>query len=101
MIIIKNISSGFIDWLKNNGIILFGKIFLLGSTLTFAVIWFTAFFTGNKVFVTINEYNEAYPELILWLIGILCISFWIRAEYHTMKKSIYEHKKGFLEKDVV
>lgn len=97
----KNISIGFTDWLKSNGIVLFGKIFLFCSTLTLGIIWFMAFFTGNKVIVTINDYNEAYPELILWLIGIPCIAFWIRAEYHTMKKSIYEHKKGFLEKDGV
>jgi hypothetical protein len=96
VIIIKKISSGFIDWLKNNGVVYFGKIFMFGSTLTLAVIWFMAFFTGNKIIVTINDYNEAYTELILWLIGIPCIIFWIHAEYYGMKKSIYEHQKEYL-----
>ena len=47
---------------------------LLVLSILLATVWFTAAATGNSITVTINEFGERTPELILWAIVVPIIS---------------------------
>lgn len=39
-------------------------------TLLLLLIWIGAYVNGNSLVVTINEYGEKYPELIIWAVVV-------------------------------
>lgn len=49
----------------------YGWITFIASAITFAYLWFCAFFNHNQLLMTINVFSEAYPELILLSLAII------------------------------
>jgi len=43
---------------------------LLANTITLAGIWFAAAASGNSVLVTVNQFGERTPELVLWTVFV-------------------------------
>lgn len=41
---------------------------MLGCTILLAAIWFAAAASGNDILLTINDYGERTPELVMWAI---------------------------------
>jgi hypothetical protein len=39
--------------------------------------WFVAYFNGDYVIVTINQYGEKFPELVLWIILVPIFAYGI------------------------
>lgn len=48
--------------------------FLFAFAVILAGIWFAAAATGNEITVTVNEYGERTPELLMWAIVVPIIS---------------------------
>jgi len=60
---------------KEKAVKFYALSILLASTITLIGIWFGATASGDSILLTINEYNEKYPELIMWAIAVPCISY--------------------------
>jgi hypothetical protein len=58
---------------------------LLGCTIVLAGIWFAAAATGNSVTVTINEFNERTPELIMWTVIVPIIAYGLHQWVHSVE----------------
>lgn len=54
-------------------------VWMAGMVVWLAVIWFLAFINGGQVIVTINDYSEMYPELIMWItfVPFMFYGFWL------------------------
>lgn len=50
---------------------------LLGCTIILAAIWFAAAASGNSLTVTVNEYGERTPELLMWVVVVPVIAVWL------------------------
>ncbi|WP_277540227.1 hypothetical protein [Haloarcula laminariae] len=48
---------------------------LLGCTIVLAGIWMAAAATGNSLTVTVNEYGERTPELVMWTLVVPIIAY--------------------------
>jgi hypothetical protein len=46
---------------------MFAIIGTFSQTLVLALTWFTAYFNGDYVIVTINRLGERDPELVMWI----------------------------------
>ena len=44
-------------------------LFMFGMTCIIAYTWFGAFFHGDRIMVTINDFGERDVELLLWFVG--------------------------------
>jgi hypothetical protein len=47
---------------------------LLSCTVLLAGIWFGAAGTGNSLTVTVNQFHERTPELIMWIVVVPLVS---------------------------
>jgi len=54
---------------------------LLGSTIVLAAIWMAAAATGNSLTVTVNQFGERTPELVMWTLLVPVISVWLHRRY--------------------
>jgi len=72
-------------------IFIFGFGGLFGCTFTLLLTFFTAYFNGYEVLVTINDYNEAKIEFYLFLFLIPCIIY-------TLAISLDNYVKNELQK---
>lgn len=54
---------------------------LLGCTIVLAGIWMAAAATGNSLTVTVNQFGERTPELIMWTLVVPVISVWLHRRY--------------------
>ncbi len=54
---------------------------LLGCTIVLAGIWMAAAATGNSLTVTVNQFGERTPELIMWTVVVPVISVWLHRRY--------------------
>ena len=88
----------FIQFIKDISVIYYAKVFLLGSTITLLLIWFTAFFHGYHVIVTVNDYNEAYPELIMFIAAIPCLAILIWQELKNYALVVRKFKRVYKKK---
>jgi hypothetical protein len=93
-----NVLSGSFAYFKGAGVVLMAKCLLLASTISLIMAWFLAFFNGYHVIISINNHNEAYPELIMWIVGIPCIVVWTYSEWEAFKKDVYAFRRRYQKK---
>ncbi len=72
---------------------IYALLITTGFTIITAVQWFAAFFNGGKILITINNYNEMYPELIMWIILLPIIIISVINNYNTVCKDAYKEMK--------
>jgi len=56
---------------------------LLGCTIVLIGIWLAAAGSGNSLTVTVNEYGERTPELLLWVVTVPIIAVWLHRRLRT------------------
>ena len=59
----------------------------------FIFMWFVAFFNGNHVLMTINDYGEANPELVMWILILPVIFYGVFMSAKDMRQLMREAKK--------
>jgi hypothetical protein len=60
--------------LKRRGMEFFLASLIFASTTTLILTWFHAFFGYDySVIVRVNAFNEAVPELLMWVLFIICV----------------------------
>lgn len=72
---------------------IYALIITTGFTLLAAIQWFTAFFNNGRVLITINTYNEMYPELIMWIIILPIIIISIVYNYKVISADAFKEMK--------
>jgi hypothetical protein len=66
-------------------------IFMLACTASFIYIFHYAYFLSDNYIVSvgINAYNEALPELIIIIFGLICMSIWLGIRIYEVRKWEY------------
>ena len=86
--------SFFIYILKKRFIPIFVISAMITSTIFLIYLWFLAFFNGYSVTMNINVINEAYPELVMYLVFIPCaIHYGIIQYKHFIKDAVNLRKQ--------
>lgn len=93
-----NSFSGLWAFIKIHGVNLVAKVYVISMTFSLALTWFTAFFNGYTILISINRYNEAYPELFMWVAGTPFILLWLHSEWKNLNQEIYTFKKQYRKK---
>lgn len=55
---------------------------LFSCTIVLGGIWMAAAATGNSLTVTVNQFGERTPELLMWTVLVPVITVWLHRWYH-------------------
>lgn len=74
---------------KSESFIIFCALFLsFGLSLSMFLTFLWAFFHGYRAWVTVNDYGEAYPELVMFLVLMPLIVYGLVLSYKKIKKEV-------------